>query len=321
MHLPHWNKTLNGSFILPDFEEAGRIHLTQLPQSVLAASESDAWTIFQRARLPEWYRTDGVIFNTVEELDPIGLGFFRRKIGCPVWAIGPVHLLGSSHLAKENVVQPGMVYEQWLNGKPDGSVLYISFGSQATLSVPQMKELAQALEMSGKYFIWVVRSPFGFEEEAGFDKDNWFPSGFINRIEDDKKGLIIKNWAPQKEILSHKSVGAFLTHCGWNSVIEALTNGVPLLGWPMAADQFFIAKFVEEQVGVCIEVARGVKCDINHKDLMKCIEKVMGKNERVEEIRKRASEVREMISYAIMDEKGFKGSSIKAMDEFINDEW
>lgn len=109
-----------------------------------------------------------------------------------------------------------------------------------------------------------------------------------------------------------------MTHCGWNSILESLENGVPLLGWPIAAEQFYNAKFLERDVGVCVEVARGNNSQVNHEDILEKIEVVMGVNDRGNEIRRKACEIKEMISNAIIDAEDFKGSSIRAMDEFLN---
>nr|WIW42823.1 UDP-glycosyltransferase [Nicotiana tabacum] len=122
-----------------------------------------------------------------------------------------------------------------------------------------------------------------------------------------EKGLIVQQWAPQMEILSHKSIGGFLSHCGWNSVMKALTNGVPILGWPMGVKQSFNAKMLEEDLKVCVRImASGVviSSDIKHKEI---------------EMRKRALMVKEMIHNAFITTKeGLKGSSIIAMGEFLN---
>uniref|UniRef100_M1B281 UDP-glucosyltransferase n=1 Tax=Solanum tuberosum TaxID=4113 RepID=M1B281_SOLTU len=181
-------------------------------------------------------------------------------------------------------------------------------------------ELAKALDNASRVnFIWAVRPPLGFDINMEFRGEEWLPEGFVQRIfEDQNRGLIVPKWAPQVEILAHKSIGAFLTHCGWNSVLESLENGVPLLGWPIAAEQFYNAKFLEQDVGVCVEVARGNNSQVKHDDILEKIEVVMGINEKGNEIRRKTCEVKEMISDAIIDDEDLKGSSIKAMDEFLN---
>ena len=48
---------------------------------------------------------------------------------------------------------------------------------------------------------------------------------------------MIVGWCPQEKVLSHTSVGGFLSHCGWNSVLEAVVAGVPMVAWPLYAEQ------------------------------------------------------------------------------------
>lgn len=108
----------------------------------------------------------------------------------------------------------------WLNEKEEGSVVYICFGSMMALSLVQTDVVATALEQSGAWFVWCMRA-----EAVG-------PSAeFEKRIKG--KGVVIKGWVPQVEVLGHVSVGWFLTHCGWNSVLEGITAGVGMLTWPM----------------------------------------------------------------------------------------
>lgn len=315
LNLPHRNVD-SDEFYLPDFEEASKIHLSQLPTNIFEANGEDPWSRFQKKNLLAYANSDGIIFNTVGNFDQMGLLYFKRKLGHPVWPIGPVLLSteNRTRVGKENGVKPE-ICRDWLDTKPLNSVLYISFGSMNTISASHLMQLAMALELSGKNFIWVVRPPINFDINSEFKAEEWLPKGFEDRVSG--RGLLVHHWAPQVEILSHKAVSAFLTHCGWNSVLESLSYGVPLLGWPMAAEQFFNAKLLEEKVGVCLEVARGKSCEIRHEDLVAKIELLMSETENGNEIRKKAGEVKKMIENSMKDEKGLRGSSSKAMDDFF----
>ncbi|XVF04744.1 hypothetical protein REPUB_Repub05bG0111500 [Reevesia pubescens] len=319
LNLPHKEVKAEDQFLLPDFQEASKIHLSQLPLTMSEADGKDSWSVFHGKYLPEWAKSGGILFNAVEEFDQIGLMYFKRKLGKPVWPVGPI-LLSSENRArggKDAGITPDFC-KAWLDTKPENSVLFVSFGSMNTISPSQMMQLAKALEVSGKNFIWVVRPPIGFDINSEFKANDWLPDGFEERIRELKKGLVVHKWAPQLEILSHKSTSAFLSHCGWNSVLESLSHGVPLLGWAMAAEQFFNVKLLVEGVGVCVEVARGKTCEVKYEDVAAMIELVMSDCEKGKEMRRKACEVREMIKNAMKDEKGFKGSSVKAMDDFFN---
>ncbi|MCD7453380.1 hypothetical protein HAX54_020795 [Datura stramonium] len=321
LNLPH-RHTDKPEFILPDFQEAGKFHVTQLSPSLAIADGNDLYSVFQQKNLPTWGNSDGVLFNTIEEFEKNGLMYFRRKLGIPIWAIGPI-LFQENDRGSTPRKEPGIHLDkckEWLDKKEKRSVLYICFGSQNTISASQMMQLAKALNGVEVNFIWVIRPPLGFDVNADFKPEEWLPEGFIQRTqENEKRGLIVLNWAPQVEILAHESTGAFLSNCGWNSVLESLINGVPLIGWPMAADQFFNAKFLEEEIGVCVEMARGTTFDVSYWDIIQKIELVMGtESEKGKRLRGKCCEVKEMIEDAARDEDDYKGSSVKAMDEFFN---
>ncbi|KDP20195.1 hypothetical protein JCGZ_07915 [Jatropha curcas] len=317
LSLPHRN-TKSDEFELQDFKEASKIHLTQLPLSISEADGTDSWSLFQKKNLPAWVDSNGILFNTVEEFDRVGLSYFKRKLNRPAWAIGPILLPteNRTHAGKEADISPDLC-KKWLDNKPINSVLYVSFGSHNTISASQMMQLALALEASSKNFIWVVRPPIGFDINSEFRGKEWLPLGFEERVKESGKGLLVHKWAAQVEILSHRSVCAFLSHCGWNSVLEALNCGVPLIGWAMAGEQFFNVKFLEEELGVCVEVARGKTCEVRYEDIKGKIELVMNETEKGKEMRKKAFEVKEMINDAMNDKDGLKGSSVKALDDFF----
>ena len=126
----------------------------------------------------------------------------------------------------------------WLDSKPDRSVVYLCFGSLTHVSDAQLQQLALGLEAAGKPFLWVVR-----------DAGNWTPpEGWSERVGD--RGLLVTAWAPQTAILGHPAVGAFVTHCGWNSVLETVMAGVPVLTWPMVFEQFITERLVTEVLGI-----------------------------------------------------------------------
>ncbi|KAH7838332.1 hypothetical protein Vadar_025103 [Vaccinium darrowii] len=322
MNFPHRNSD-SLEFLLPGFHESVKIYRTQLTPNMLEADGSDPESVFHHRMLTSWSNSDGILFNSVQELDWIGLNYLRREIGQKVWPVGPIllHVENSVRAGRKAGVSLEKCI-QWLDSKPPNSVLFISFGSNNTISTFQMMQLARALEQArNTNFIWVVRPPLEYDITAEFKAEEWLPEGFIRRVvETQNRGLVCVQWAPQLDILAHKSVGAFLTHCGWNSVLESLSQGVPLMGWPLAAEQFFNAKFLSEEIGVCVEVAKEFNCEIKCEDLVEKIETVMGEErEKGKEMRRKADEVKEMIRDAMRDDEGgSKGTSVVSMDEFLN---
>ncbi|KAM2178410.1 hypothetical protein ACFX1R_033488 [Malus domestica] len=180
-----------------------------------------------------------------------------------------------------------------------------------------MMELAVGLEESGKPFVWVIRPPVGFDLKGEF-RAEWLPHGFEERMSKRKQGLLVHNWAPQLEILSHKSTGVFVSHCGWNSVMESLSQGVPIVGWPLAAEQAYNSKMLVEEMGVSVELTRGVQSNIGWKEV---IDLVMDESGKGGEMRKNAGEIKKKIRGSIRDNDGDqgkeKGSSVKAMEDFV----
>lgn len=187
----------------------------------------------------------------------------------------------------------------WLNNKPKGSVIYVSFGSMTCLSEAQMSEIAFGLKGSGHYFLWVVRE----SEEAKLPKHL--------RDETAEKGLLVK-WSPQVEVLANSAVGCFFTHCGWNSTVEALSLGVPMVGMPQWTDQTTDAKFVEDVWKVGIRVRVDENGIVGRKEVEDCIRQVM-EGEKGREMKERAEKWRKLSVEAVSE----GGTSDNNINEFV----
>ncbi|TKY57065.1 UDP-glycosyltransferase 92A1 [Spatholobus suberectus] len=318
-NLPH-RKTDSDEFWVPGFPQNYRFHRTQLHRYLRAADGSDDWSRFFIPQIGLSMKSDGWICNTVEEIEPLGLQLLRNYLELPVWTVGPLlppaALGGSKHRAGK---EPGVALEaciEWLDLKGENSVLYISFGSQNTISASQMMALAEGLEESGRSFIWVIRPPFGFDINGDF-RAEWLPEGFEERMRDTKRGLLVHKWGPQLEILSHRSTGAFLSHCGWNSVLESLGHGVPMIGWPLAAEQAYNVKMLVEEMGVGVELTRTVETVISGEQVKKVIEIVMDQEGKGKEMKKKAKEIAAHMREATAEKGEEKGSSVRAMDDFV----
>ncbi|CAK9183219.1 unnamed protein product [Ilex paraguariensis] len=191
------------------------------------------------------------------------------------------------------------VCTNWLNTKPKGSVVFTSFGSMANLAEEQTEELAWGLKGTNCYFLWTVRA----SEEAKL------PKKFIE--ETSEKGLIV-GWSPQLEVLSSEAVGCFFSHCGWNSTIEALSLGVPMVVMPQWTDQTTNAKFVQDvwKVGIRVKVdKRGM---VGREEIQSCIMEVM-KGERGKEMKKNAIKWRDLAKEAVNE----GGTSDRNIDDFV----
>ncbi|KAJ7976751.1 Glycosyltransferase [Quillaja saponaria] len=205
----------------------------------------------------------------------------------------------------------------WLDEQERNSVIYISFGTTSTLEDAQIKEIAIGLEQSNQKFIWVLRDA---DKCDVFNEDQVrkaeLPNGFEQRIKG--RGLILRDWAPQLEILSHNSTGGFMSHCGWNSCMESITMGIPIAAWPMHSDQprnsVLITKLLK--VGLVVK-------DWDHRDeLVKAsvvenvVKKLMASKEG-NEIRKKAEELGSSMRKS-MDEGGVSRLELDSFIQYIS---
>ncbi|XP_065860828.1 mogroside IE synthase-like [Euphorbia lathyris] len=188
---------------------------------------------------------------------------------------------------------------KWLDSKENGSVVYVSFGSLAALREEQMEEIAWGLKGSNSYFLWVVR-----EEER-----EKLPRNFVE--ETAEKGLIV-SWCRQLDVLAHKSIGCFITHCGWNSTTEAISLGVPLIAIPQWADQTTNAKFIADVWQIGISAKTDEKGLVTKQEVELCINEIMV-GEKRSHIRKNSEKWKKLAIEAAV--KG--GSSDKNIDKFI----
>ncbi|KAH0740117.1 hypothetical protein KY290_033160 [Solanum tuberosum] len=311
-----------GSFVayVTRFKEVGSDTLSQLIQK-LANSECPVNCIVYDPFLPwavEVARKFGLVsaafFTQNCAVDNIyyhvhkGIIDWMSKL-YPIKTIGPtipsMYLDKRLHDDKEyglSIFKP-MTNEclNWLNHQPISSVLYVSFGSFAIVEAEQMEELAWGLKNSNNNFLWVVRST----EEPKLPKD------FLEELTSEK-GLVVP-WCPQLQVLEHESIGCFLTHCGWNSILEAISLGVPMVAMPQWTDQPTNAKFVKDVWEIGVRAKQDEKGIVRREVIEECIKLVM-EEEKGKLIRENAKKWKEMARNAV-DEGG---SSDKNIEEFVS---
>ncbi|KAF8015534.1 hypothetical protein BT93_H1147 [Corymbia citriodora subsp. variegata] len=264
---------------------------------------------------------DGILLNVWEALQVEMLAALRNKeflgrvANGPIYTIGPlIRPVGPAGLGKELL--------EWLDKQPSESVLFVSFGSGGTMSAEQLIELAWGLELSGQRFIWVLRKPTTksldgsfFNVGKGGNGDellSFLPDGFKART--CNMGLIIPSWAPQMDILSHPSVGGFLSHCGWNSALESMVNGVPMIAWPLYAEQRLNATLLTEEIGVAIRPRElPSKKIVGREEIEKLVRMIMVEKEG-HMIRARVKELKTSAEKAVTKE-GTSYESLHKMKE------
>jgi UDP-glucoronosyl and UDP-glucosyl transferase len=285
------------------------------------ATDDHPITYFVRRQLLYSFRSRAVLLNSTEELDKQGIRLLRRYPGLPLYTVGPL-VRGRSLCSLTDIHSVEERCIKFLDSKKPNSVLYISFGSNNTIPALQMIDLAKGLEASGRPFIWVIRPPSEFEDgvKEGEFREEWLPKGFEANISGKVQGILVHKWAPQMDILSHASTGAFLSHCGWNSVLESLYEGVPIIGWPLLADQLYTSSMLQE-MGVGIEIARGRRVGGLEKGwqvVKEAVEMVLDEEKGCgSKMREKVGEIRDVIRAAVRDDAGLVGSSCKALEAFL----
>uniref|UniRef100_A0ACD5XAW1 Uncharacterized protein n=1 Tax=Avena sativa TaxID=4498 RepID=A0ACD5XAW1_AVESA len=201
-------------------------------------------SIVERASLTR-QRSDLMLIRSCLEWEPESFPLLAKLGGKPIVPLGllPPSPEGGRGISKEG--EDATV--RWLGAQPAKSVVYVALGSEVPLRADQVHELALGLELAGTRFLWALRKPSGVQDA------DVLPPGFEERTRG--RGLVVTGWVPQISVLAHGAVGAFLTHCGWNSTIEGLLFGHPLIMLPIFGDQGPNARLMEgRKVGV--QVAR-----------------------------------------------------------------
>nr|XP_043624298.1 UDP-glycosyltransferase 84B1-like [Erigeron canadensis] len=191
---------------------------------------------------------------------------------------------------------------KWLDKQNPKSVIYISFGSIIYSSQKQIESIASGLKKTKRPFLWIVRLPQN-QEKKGFE--------ILEEIKE--QGLVVK-WSPQTAVLSHPSVGCFLSHCGWNSLVESVTAGVPVIACPQWSDQPTNAKLVTDVWGVGVKLNKDSDGSLCGEEVARCVEKIMSGPISVE-IRKNAVELKNAVAVAVAD----GGSSDRNIEMFVNE--
>ncbi|KAM3702237.1 hypothetical protein ACJW31_04G010700 [Castanea mollissima] len=256
-------------------------------------------------QLSNFQDANWLLCNTFDKLEAEVVNWMASR--WTITTVGPT--IPSMHLDKRleddkdyglNLFKPNMdTCMKWLDTKEIGSVVYISFGSLATHGEEQMEDITWGLKNSNCHFLWVVREsevkklPINFQQETT------------------EKGLVV-GWCPQLEVLAHKAVGCFMTHCGWNSTLEALSLGVPMVAMPQWSDQPTNAKFIVDVWKVGVRIKLTEKGIATKEEIELCIKEVI-EGERGQIMKRNALRWKEWAKEAM--EEG--GSSDKNIEEFV----
>ncbi|GLT45873.1 hypothetical protein SLA2020_196730 [Shorea laevis] len=286
-----------------------------LDQARIRNSDEYKWFLFHTSRLR---LADGVFLNSWEDFEPVTLHaimenpFFKgvtRSI-CP---IGPV-------IKHEEPDESATEYMSWLDEQPPDSVLFAALGSGGTLSGEQMTELAWGLELSRQRFIWVVRKPTESSSSGTFfnvgsdtnSLEEYLPEGFLEKTRG--VGVVVPLWASQVPVLRHPSTGGFISHCGWNSTLESIVHGVPMIAWPLYAEQKMNATVLAEDIGVAVKPkVKAGQTVVGREEIARVVRMVIEGDEG-NTIRRRVRELKETATKAL-DAGGSSHESVSRVVE------
>ncbi|XLR30670.1 UDP-glycosyltransferase 71K1 isoform X1 [Arachis ipaensis] len=255
--------------------------------------------------------TKGIIVNTFSELENYAIDALLsdggRKRNPPIFAVGPlINLKGQQNPNLDQNLHEKIM--KWLDLQPDCSVVFLCFGSRGSFGPSQTREIGMALRHTGVRFLWAMRSP----PDKVIDEESALPEGFLEWMEG--KGMICE-WAPQVEVLAHKAIGGFVSHCGWNSILESLWFGVPILTWPIYAEQHLNAFRMVNEFGLAIQLTLDYRFGSNDVVTANEIENGLKQlMDRDNVVHKKVKEMKEMARKALLN----GGSSFNSAGELID---
>ncbi|XP_025012119.2 UDP-glycosyltransferase 88A1 [Ricinus communis] len=271
-----------------------------------------------------FYKSSGIIVNTFELLEPKAVKSISdgrcipNATTPPVYCIGPL-IVTNNKRGDNNTSNGAPQCLTWLDSQPSKSVVFLCFGSLGLFSKEQLREIAIGLERSGQRFLWVVRNPPSNNQSLAIsaqpepDLDSLLPDGFLDRTKG--RGFVMKSWAPQLAVLNHDSVGGFVTHCGWNSVLESVCAGVPLIAWPLYAEQRFNKVLLVEEIKIALPMNESENGFITALEVEKRVNELM-ESEAANTVREQTIAMQKASKAAVTE----VGSSHAALSKLI-DSW
>ncbi|RZC64483.1 hypothetical protein C5167_008168 [Papaver somniferum] len=211
------------------------IRFRDLPSFVRTTDSNEIMVNYVTGEIAKAKDATALIFNTFDDLEKDALDAFRSQLSLP-----PIYSIEEAECLK------------WLDTREPNSVVYVNFGSITVITPQQMIEFARGLANSKHTFLWIIRPDLVIGDSA------MLPAEFL---EDTKDRSLYASWCPQEDVLNHPSIGGFLTHSGWNSTLESICGGVPMICWPFFAEQQTNCRYSCAHWGIGMEIDNNVKRD------------------------------------------------------------
>ncbi|KAI3837133.1 hypothetical protein MKX03_022182 [Papaver bracteatum] len=284
------------------------IRIRDLPSSFLITDPNNAMIEFSLQVIGRAYEATAMLFNTFDALEMEVLTAFKSQLSLPpIYTIGPLPLLLNQISKNElqslgsNMWKEDIKCLKWLDSKEPNSVMYVNFGSTTIITIHQLVEFAWGLANSKHNFLWIVRPDLVAGESA------MLPPEFV---EETKERGLLTSWCPQEDVLNHPSVAGFLTHSGWNSTLESLSSGVPLICWPFHGDQQTNSRYSCKNWGVGTEIDSAVQ----RNEVEKLVRQLM-ESEKGREMKNKALEWKKKAEEAT----SLGGSSYVNINKIVTD--
>ncbi|MED6113257.1 hypothetical protein PIB30_069124 [Stylosanthes scabra] len=276
-----------------------------VPSNVLptAAFNRDGYAAYHKLA-QKFKDTKGIIVNSFYELEKHAIDALSGVKTSPIYAVGPLIDIKGHPNPNLDQMQHDKILK-WLDEQPNSSVVFLCFGSMGSFGPSQTREIATALQRSGFRFLWAMRLP-----PTSDNTDRSLPEGFLELMEG--RGMIC-GWAPQVEVLAHKAIGGFVSHCGWNSSLESLWFGVPILTWPIYAEQQLNAFGMVKEFGLSVELRLDYRTGgdvVMADEIVKGLKQLM---DRDNVVHKKVQEMKNVARKAVLN----GGSSFISLGELI----
>jgi len=283
------------------------IRLRDLPSFIRTTDPDDIMLDFPMVECERAQKASALLFNTFDALEHEVLDALSSMFP-PIYSIGPLqHLLNqipdSDHKSiGSNLWKEDAECLKWLDKKEANAVVYVNFGSITVMTSYQLIEFAWGLANSNQTFLWIIRPDLVDGDSAVL------PPEFL---EETKERGLLAGWCPQEQVLNHPAIGGFLTHSGWNSTIESVCSGVPIISWPFSADQQTNCRYSCNEWGIGMEIEGGGK-----RGEIESLVRALMVGETGNELKKKAVEWKKLAEAATSRPTG---SSYANMDKMINE--
>nr|CAB3498145.1 unnamed protein product [Digitaria exilis] len=238
---------------------------SQMPWSIDGAPEGQevAYRLVSSNTEAARRHAEIVVCNSFRDAEAAAFELFPSIV-----PVGPLFADAELHKPVGQLLLEDTGCMRWVDAQPDRSVVYVAFGSFAIFDSRQFKELAEGLELTGRPFLWVVRPDFtnGDLSKAWFDE-------FQERVAG--TGMVV-SWCPQQQVLAHRAMACFVSHCGWNSAMEGVRNGMPFLCWPYFVDQFANRSYICDIWRTGLAVSPGEDGIVTKEEVSDKVAKVIG---------------------------------------------